>query len=123
MDLGFVGPKFTWTNRQDADHHVKVRLDRAVANGDFMQMFDGCSVENLITTSSDHYAVQIKLERGVIGNRSHVMSHSFKYEAMWRRAPDYKEVLERAWSAGSEGPSSLRSTWMNINRMASTLKD
>jgi hypothetical protein len=78
MDLGFAGPKFIWTNRQDVDHHVKVRLDRAVANGDFMQMFDGCNVENLITTSSDHYAVQIKLERDVNGNRSHAMSHSFK---------------------------------------------
>jgi hypothetical protein len=33
MDLGFEGPKFTWFNRKDADSHVKVRLDRAVANG------------------------------------------------------------------------------------------
>jgi hypothetical protein len=29
MDLGFEGPKFTWSNRQDADTHVIVRLDRA----------------------------------------------------------------------------------------------
>ncbi|KAM0864363.1 hypothetical protein ACQ4PT_043964 [Festuca glaucescens] len=34
-DLGFEGPKFTWSNRQEADTHVKVRLDRAVANGMF----------------------------------------------------------------------------------------
>ena len=33
VDLGFSGPKFTWNNRQSADAHVKVRLDRAVANG------------------------------------------------------------------------------------------
>lgn len=35
MDLGFTGPKYTWSNRQDAETHVKVRLDRAVANTEF----------------------------------------------------------------------------------------
>jgi hypothetical protein len=33
MDLGFEGPKFMWCNHKDADSHIKVRLDRAVANG------------------------------------------------------------------------------------------
>jgi hypothetical protein len=38
-DLGFEGPNFIWCNRQDRDTHVKVRLDRAVANGDFSRIF------------------------------------------------------------------------------------
>jgi hypothetical protein len=51
------------------------------------------------------------------------VSMSFRYEAMWRRAPDYKEVLEAAWATSSEGPHSLQSTWVTLNRMAPTLKD
>jgi hypothetical protein len=58
-DIGFDGPKFTWSNRQDADQHIKVRLDRAVANSEFLRLFEDCGVENLITTSSDHYAIAI----------------------------------------------------------------
>ncbi|KAK1618555.1 hypothetical protein QYE76_024072 [Lolium multiflorum] len=47
MDMGYTGPKFTWSNRQEDTRNVRVRLDRAVANGDFLGMFDDCSVENI----------------------------------------------------------------------------
>jgi hypothetical protein len=57
FDLGLLGPKFTWNNRQCEEDHVKVRLDRIVDNGDFTARFDDCSVENIITTASDHLAI------------------------------------------------------------------
>ena len=36
VDMGFTGPKYTWNNRQLGDDLVRVRLDRAVANGEFL---------------------------------------------------------------------------------------
>jgi hypothetical protein len=104
--LGFEGPKYTWSNRQGADNNVKVRLDRAVANGGFSSMFEDCSIENIITTSSDHYAILISLQ----GLRPAVrvpVQHGFRFEAMWLRAPDYKEVLENSWSEERTSASSL----------------
>jgi acetyl/propionyl-CoA carboxylase alpha subunit len=121
--MGFVGPKFTWSNRQDVDTHVKVRLDRAVANDGFSRLFEDSVVENLITTSSDHYAILITLDRA---SRQHVLEpvqHNFKFEAMWLQAPDYTEVLEKAWPEGREGFTSLQATWSNLHRVASSLKD
>jgi hypothetical protein len=44
VDLGFSGPKYTWSNRQDAQCNIRVRLDRAVANGAFLNLFADCSV-------------------------------------------------------------------------------
>jgi hypothetical protein len=123
QDLGFEGPKFTWCNRQDADHHVKVRLDRAVANGGFMQRFENCSVENIITTSSDHYAILLTLDRGVPGVQSQAVHQDFRYEAMWQRAPDYKQVLEEAWSGSGNGNRSLQATWSRLKSVAVSLKD
>ena len=35
LDLGFCGPKYTWSNKQQGDHNIRVRLDRAIANGQF----------------------------------------------------------------------------------------
>ena len=31
-DLGFSGPRYTWTNRRDPPHTILERLDRCVSN-------------------------------------------------------------------------------------------
>jgi hypothetical protein len=54
VDLGYCGLKFTWTDRQDAQCNIRVRLDRVVANATFSSMFENCSVGNIITTTSYH---------------------------------------------------------------------
>lgn len=61
IDLGYIGPKFTLNNRQAGMNNIWVRLDRAVANGHFIELFDEYQVENVITSSSDHYAIEIAI--------------------------------------------------------------
>jgi hypothetical protein len=51
------------------------------------------------------------------------VQHGFRFEAMWLRAPDYKEFLEKSWEEGRLGAASLQSTWSNLSRAASSLKD
>lgn len=123
VDLGYVGPKFTWTNRQDADTHVKVRLDRAVGNGEFSLLFDDYEVTNVIATTSDHYAVFILLNSVDRSRDNAPVQQGFRFEAMWLRAPDYRDVFENAWREHSDGGRSLQSTWSNIQRVAGSLKD
>jgi hypothetical protein len=78
-------------------------LDRAVGNGDFTARFDDCSVENIITTTSDHLAIPINLSMLNRRDRATPVQHGFRFEAAWLRAPDYKEVLEKAWTENSDG--------------------
>jgi hypothetical protein len=122
-DLGFSGLKYTWSNRQDAQCNIRVRLDRAVANGALKDLFDGCNVENLIITTSDHYAVLVSLSAGPLHLDRGPVQHGFRYEAMWRRAEDYTEVVEAAWNKPNSGPSPLHSTWANLHRLAGSLKE
>jgi exonuclease III len=82
--MEFSGPKFTWTNKQDAQSNVRVKLDRAIANQEFAMKFEDANVENIITTSSDHYAILIRLEAGGAGLHSPSVQQTFRYEAMWR---------------------------------------
>jgi hypothetical protein len=121
VDLGSLGPTFTWSNQQDGDSLVRVRLDRVVVNGAFLAVFDDCSVENIITTTSDHYAVLVRLQRfGESVNRRLVQS-GFKYEAAWLCAPDYCQTMEQAWSEAAEGPGSLHSTWAWLHSVEDSL--
>lgn len=121
LDLGFSGPKFTWNNRQGINN-VRVRLDRAVANGQFLQLFDDCHVDNIITFSSDHYAILISIGRGGDTKDYRPVTQNFRYEAMWARVADYKEVVEKNWTEGLNGHRDLQAVWRNINEMAGKLK-
>lgn len=42
---------------------MKARFDRATCNGAFAHLFGNYSIENIITTSSDHYVVLVTLEK------------------------------------------------------------
>jgi hypothetical protein len=121
IDLGYSGPLFTWSNKQDGDDLVRVRLDRAVANGSFMAEYDDCTIENLITTTSDHLAILVKLQSFAAQADRQPIKSGFRYEAAWVRASDYRETMERAWSDSSGGPHSLQSTWELLVRCSMTL--
>jgi hypothetical protein len=51
--MEFSGPKFTWTNKQDAQSNVRVKLDRAIANQEFVMKFEDANVE----ISSQHHQI------------------------------------------------------------------
>lgn len=122
MDMGFTGPRLTWNNRKEGADNVRVRLDRAVANGQFTQLFDDSQVENIITTSSDHFAVCLSLAQHGHRRGSKLMTQNFRYEAAWSRANDYTETVHKRWNEGLVGPRNIQTTWENLSRLAGSLK-
>lgn len=123
VDLGFCGPKFTWNNRQQGASNIRVRLDRAVANGQFTQLYDDVQVENIITTSSDHFVVHLAISKHGERRQRETTAHRFRYEAAWCRAPDYLERVEKSWADGSAGPRNLKTTWTKLSEMAKSLSE
>jgi hypothetical protein len=120
-DLGFSGPCFTLSNQQEGENLVRVRLDRAVANGSFLAEYDDCTVENVITTTSDHFAILVKLQSFAVPENRKPVQTGFHFEAAWLRAPDYRETVEHAWADSSVGSRSLQSTWDRLQSVAGTL--
>ncbi|KAI5012080.1 hypothetical protein ZWY2020_024214 [Hordeum vulgare] len=111
IDVGYVGPKFTWSNKQDAQCNTRVRLDRGVANVAFSDLFGDCSVENVITSSSYHYAIHITLTKNLPGRDGPPDQTGFCYEAAWRRAEDYSAVVETGWARNSIGTNRIQNTF------------
>lgn len=54
LDLGFIGPKFTWCSKREGADFVKERLDKVVANHEWCRMNSVFQVEVLAARSSDH---------------------------------------------------------------------
>jgi hypothetical protein len=49
-DLGFIGLSWTFDNKQERDHNVKVRLDRAVASPAWLAMFSEHCLCHLVSS-------------------------------------------------------------------------
>ena len=54
FDLGFVGQRFTWCNRLHGDQRTKLRLDRMVANEDWLRLHPEANVHHFSMSISDH---------------------------------------------------------------------
>jgi hypothetical protein len=46
VDLGFVGNKFTWSNHRKGRANIRERLDRGIANLDWVHLFPNSLVNN-----------------------------------------------------------------------------
>ena len=83
QDLGWGGVPFTWDSRQQGDSNVKARLDRALANDEFMQLFEYTCVKHISSTTSDHCYVVAELRRDQ-PNKWHAGHRPFRYENVWQ---------------------------------------
>ena len=59
-DLGFIGPKFTCTNRRPSLAHTKQRLDRATANRVWIEKFAASLISHLFSHASNHLPILLK---------------------------------------------------------------
>ena len=54
IDLGFSGPRFTWTRGVSTQTRKEARLDRALCNMEWRERFQEGSVRHLLRAGSDH---------------------------------------------------------------------
>lgn len=102
-DLGYSGPQFTWCNRRLIPHTVWERLDRACANPGWRTLFHSAKVENIPLRHSDHDAIFILLHTNLSDPNHWVRKRRFRFEAMWLKEQDCKEVINQFWSLGDTG--------------------
>ncbi|XP_035545078.1 uncharacterized protein LOC118348178 [Juglans regia] len=95
-DLGWKCEKFTWSNRHGDESSTKERLDRAVANSAWIEVFNEVWVEILAARTSDHKPILIHVLKGK--KRNWVKNQGFKYEANWALEEDCEEVMRHVWN-------------------------
>lgn len=65
IDMGFHGPRFTWSNMRKGVGQIQVRLDRSFCNVRWQHLFPDTIVMHLPLTSSDHLPICVRPTSGV----------------------------------------------------------
>ncbi|XP_027124325.1 uncharacterized protein [Coffea arabica] len=86
-DIGFDGLLFTWTNGS-----LWQRLDRALVNEAWTNLFEVAKVSHMLRGRSDHAPLLIKCG----SHRQH--RSSFRFINAWAKHSSFMEVIREAWS-------------------------
>jgi hypothetical protein len=104
---------YTWTNGRHDENFTKERLDRAVANREWIVLFRGVTIYVLAARALNHKPLLLQMthhdsevEPGYV--------RSFKFEAKWQQEEDYGHVMKEAWQEGSNGTAGLQLVQNNL---------
>jgi len=90
IDLGFVGPQYTWQKHFADGHSIWETLDRGFANNEWLLNFAGTKVHHLSSDTSDHRPLWIVPE----GLEFHPTAKPFRFEEMWLSDSGCAEIVE-----------------------------
>lgn len=90
LDLGFVGGKYTWTNkRYNRRDLIFERLDKSFANQSWLDKYNDSTVIHLPRLSSDHHPILIN----TMGHNYSRRQSTFRFESMWLRHRNFIPML------------------------------
>jgi hypothetical protein len=80
VDIHWEGYPFTWFKSLGTERAVEEKLDRAMANNSWCNLFQNASVMCLTSTASDHYPLLLECDpKPVLYNSL----KQFKFENAW----------------------------------------
>ncbi|XP_072061977.1 uncharacterized protein [Arachis hypogaea] len=100
LDLGFDGHPFTWSNGKSGDRNIQERLDRALANVEWKELFSMTTVHHLEMFKSDHSLILID-SQGEKRKRKRGDYH-FKLEEICLLNKECYKVVEQSWRNSTE---------------------
>ncbi|KAG5604805.1 hypothetical protein H5410_026297 [Solanum commersonii] len=117
MDLGFNGPKFTWSNQRGINFRIWKRLDRAMVNDSWLQNMPHTCITYLPSVGSDHCPLLMEMVRG------HEIASSISIPCCWVEQPSFEEAVSLSLLLET-GPWKGNPMWIfhqKMKRLASTL--
>ena len=94
VDLGFSGLPFTYDNKQHGRKNVRVRLDRAVADNKWRDIFSEARVVHNVSPCSDHTPLMLEC---IKEDTPDIRCKFRRYEAFWERDPTLPEKVAAVW--------------------------
>ena len=93
MDLGYMGPKFTWNKHFENGHSIWDWLDRGMATNGWFLKFPSSRVYHLQGDSSDHRPLPTVFAPLDLPQRK----KPFRFKRMWLSNSSCEETVQAAW--------------------------
>ncbi|KAF5477594.1 hypothetical protein F2P56_004216, partial [Juglans regia] len=97
-DVGFHGPKYTWSNGRDGVEAISERLDLFLSNNRFFGLFPQVVVKHGVSAYSDHLPIWFESKGSFVEGRK---KKQFRFEAMWVGEETCADIIENVWVAGN----------------------
>ncbi|KAA3467625.1 reverse transcriptase [Gossypium australe] len=98
IDIGYSGTWFTWERGNLPETNIRERLDRGVANEEWISLFPMGHVQHLPYSMSDHFPLLICTDH-LIQNFGR---KKFHFESWWTLEESSEKVIKEAWETSSE---------------------
>jgi hypothetical protein len=92
-DILLEGYPFTWIKSRGSPHVIEERLDRAMADSNWLLYFPNVQLTNLLASHSDHSPILLQTSPMVRNGKT----YSFRFENSWLKEEDINEVVEEGW--------------------------
>ena len=92
VDMGFVGPRFTWTNRRNICDLIQERIDRFFANPSWYALHPDARVTHLTRCVSNHCPVLLETNP----SNSVFLPRPFKFQSFWLSDVSFPGIVRDA---------------------------
>ena len=93
IDIGFSGPRFTWTNKREVQALIQERIDRFFVNASWCILYPEAKVVHLTRCHSDHCPVMLDMVPSISMGRK----RPFKFQTCWLTDPTFPRIVSYAW--------------------------
>lgn len=91
----------TWCNGRTGEDRVSCKLDRAVGNSEFFNIFPAASVSQVYARSSDHVLILLSFVHSGGKPPMKIRNHRFFYEVTWAKDSECIDILSKIWKTDS----------------------
>ena len=103
VDMGFSGPRYTWTNKRDISNLIIERIDRFFMNPDWYVMYPNARVTHLPRCHSDHCPVLME----ALPVSTIKLNRPFRFQEFWLSDISFPTIVSKAWNGNTELEESI----------------
>lgn len=103
VDIGSSSPHFTWCNGRNGSHKIRERLDKGLANGEWLHLFPRAVIRNLPRYALDHSPILLDTFGGMNSGPK-----PFYFKCCWVREESSKKIVADAWNNPVSGFAAFR---------------